>query len=99
MSLNKTVLQLALALPHRQRSIHKTMDWLIAAIGLALVALIITITVLMMRHRKQMRAAAREAESLNVVPNHTRRAFWYSSADHSDPSDSSSSGGGGDGGD
>ena len=76
-----------------------TMDWLFAAIGLVLVAVIITATVLTIRHRKQMRAAAREAESLNVLSNDTRHAFWYSSADHSDTSDSSSSGGGGDGGD
>lgn len=75
------------------------MDWVIAPIGLALVALIITATVLMMRHRAQARAAAREAESLNVLSNDTRRAFWISAADHSDTSDSSSSSGGGDGGD
>ena len=76
-----------------------TMNWLIAVIGLALVALIITATVLMMRRREQMRAAAREAESLNVLSNDTRRAFWISAADYSDTSDSSSSGGGGGSGD
>jgi hypothetical protein len=74
------------------------MDLLSAALGLALVVLPITATVLLMRHRKQMRAAAREAESLNVLSNDKRRAFWSSAANHSDTSDSSS-GGGGDGGD
>ena len=74
------------------------MDWRIAVITLILTALIITVTVLMMRHREKMRAVAREAESLNVLSNDTRRAFWYSAADRSDPSDSSSSDGG-DGGD
>ncbi len=77
------------------------MDWLIAAIGLALVALIITATVLMMRHREQTRTAAREAEPLNVLSNDTRRGFWISRADRSGTSDSFSSGddGDGDGGD
>jgi hypothetical protein len=63
------------------------MNWLIAVIGLALSALIIAATVLMMRRREQMRAAAREAESLNVLSNDTRRAIWLSAADHSDTSD------------
>ena len=76
-----------------------TMNWLIAVIGLALVALIIAATVLIMRRREQMRVAAREAESLNVLSGDTRRAFWISAADQSDPSDNSSSGGSGDGGD
>jgi high-affinity Fe2+/Pb2+ permease len=76
-----------------------TTDWIIAAVGLAIVALIIIATVLMMRHRERARIAAREAESLNVLSNDTRRASWCSAADHSDTSDSSSSSGGGDGGD
>lgn len=78
-----------------------TMDWLIVAIGLAVVAVIIAATVLVLRHREQGRAAGREAEALNVMSNDTRRAFWSSSADHSGGSDSSSSsdGGGGGGGD
>jgi hypothetical protein len=67
-----------------------TMEWLTAAIGLTLVALIITATMLMMRHRAKARAVAREAESLNVLSKETRRAFWSSAADHSDTSDSSS---------
>ncbi len=75
------------------------MEWLIPAIVLALVALMITATVLMMRHRERTRAAAREAESLNVLSNDTRRAFWYSAADRSKTSDRSLSGDDGDGGD
>lgn len=71
-----------------------TTEWLIAVVGLALVALIITATVLMMRHREQARKAACEAESLNVLSDDTRRAFWYSAADHSSTSDSSSHGDG-----
>lgn len=75
------------------------MSWLIAGIGLAVVALIIVATVKMMRHRGQARAAAREAGALNVLSDDTRRAFWYSSAHRYDASDDSSSdGGGGDGG-
>ncbi len=74
------------------------MNWLIAVIGLALSVLIIAATVLMMRYREQIRSAAREAESLNVLSNDTRRAIWISDVDHSDTSDSSSSGGGDSGG-
>jgi hypothetical protein len=72
-----------------------TTDWPIAVLGLGLVALIVTATVLMVRHREQMRAADREAESLNVLSNDTRRAFGTSAADRSKASDSSSSSGGG----
>ena len=79
------------------------MNWLPAVTGLALAALIITATVLMMRRREQMRAAAREAESLNVLSNDTRDAIWFSTAAHSDTSDSYSHDGdaadGADGGD
>ena len=71
-----------------------TTDWLITGVGLALVALIITATVLVMRYREQARKAAREAESLIVISDDTRRAFWYSGVDHSSHSDSSSHGGG-----
>ncbi len=73
---------------------HMTVEWLIAASTVALVAIVITAIVLMMRHRERMRKAAREAESLNVLSDDTRRAFWYSSADHSGTSDSSSHDGG-----
>jgi hypothetical protein len=78
------------------------MNWLNAIIGPALAALIITATVLMMRRREKMRAAGREAESLNVLSDDTRRAIWIAAADHFDASDSAASGagdsGGGDGG-
>lgn len=76
-----------------------TTELTIATITLALSALIVTATGLLMRHRDQARRAGREAESLNVLSNLTRRAFWYSAADHSDISDSSSSDDGGDSGD
>jgi hypothetical protein len=69
------------------------MDWISTVVGLTLVALIITATVLMMRHREKTRIAAREAESLNVISDDTRRAFWMSSADRGEiPDDFSSCG-------
>ena len=74
-------------------------EWLVAAFALALVALIITATVLMMRHREQARKAAHEAKSSNVLSNDTRRACGYSVANNSGTSDNSSSGGGDGGGD
>lgn len=64
------------------------MDWISAVIACSLFAAIIMATVLMMRHREQARAASREAESLNVISNDTRRAFWFSSADQADTPDS-----------
>lgn len=71
------------------------------AIGAGFVVLIVGVTIWMAQNRKRTRDAAREsvreAEQLNVMSNDTRRASWYSGADHSDHG-SESSGGGGDGG-
>ncbi len=76
------------------------MDFAVA-IGVGFVVLIFAFTIWMARNRERTRAAAREsvreAEQLNVMSNDTRRASWYSGADHSDHG-SESSGGGGDGG-
>jgi hypothetical protein len=75
-----------------------TLDWITAGIGLAFAALLIAATVLMMRHRVKLRAAAREHEHLNVTSNDTRRGFWFSATDFPTPPDGSSFSGGGDGG-
>ncbi|SKB00303.1 hypothetical protein SAMN02745166_03116 [Prosthecobacter debontii] len=73
------------------------MDWISTLIGLSLLAVIVSATVLMMRHREQTRLAAREAEALNITSNDTRRSFWYASVDASDTPHPSSDGMDGDG--
>ena len=55
-----------------------TVDWITAGIGLAFGALLISATVLMMRHREKLRAAAKEHGHVNVTSNDTRRSFWFS---------------------
>ncbi len=67
-----------------------------STIAIAIVSVVIFATLMVIRHREQTRAAAREAEKLNVISNDTRGGFWNSAAD---TSDSGYSGGGDDGGD
>jgi hypothetical protein len=69
------------------------MDWHSPAIGLALVAMIITAIVQIVRHREKMRAAARNAEFMRVIAPDTGRAFWIASASHTGTSDHDASSG------
>ena len=70
--------------------------WVFTAIGLACAGLIVSATVLVVRHRQKMREIGREAEKLNVTPRGVRSAFWFTSADGSDSHHGSDSSGGGD---
>ena len=71
--------------------------WLSAAVGLAVLGVIITATGVMMRRRERMREIAREAETMRVISNDTLRAGWYSAAHRSDADGDAGDGGGGGG--
>lgn len=79
------------------------MSFLISlVIALVFVGLIVTALRKAMHHRAELRRIGREAESLDVLSNDTRRAMWYSAADHdyhpgSDSGGDASTGGGGGG--
>jgi hypothetical protein len=81
--------------------VEMIMNGFIALTALAFIGIIISATILMMRHRAEMRAAALEAAALDVLSEDTRRAIRGSLSDHSETSDSPEFGdcGDGDGGD